>query len=77
MLATEPVKIANQALGYNLHYQLDSFVYYYNSNSSIYRGYCLYSEMEGTDSLKKIWAQAQKSWKELRCVLSVSFTTAP
>lgn len=60
VLATEPVKIANQALGYNLHYQLDSFVYYYNSNSSIYRGYCLYSEMEGTDSLKKIWAQARK-----------------
>jgi len=60
VLATEPVKIANQALGYNLHYQLDSFVYYYNSNSSIYRGYCLYSEMEGSDSLKKVWAQARK-----------------
>ncbi|HRG80926.1 MAG TPA: carboxypeptidase-like regulatory domain-containing protein [Chitinophagaceae bacterium] len=60
VLATEPVKIANHALGYNLHYQLDSFVYYYNTSSSIYRGYCLYSEMEGTDSLKKIWSQARK-----------------
>lgn len=61
VLATEPVKISNNALGYNLHYQLDSFVYYYSTNSSIYRGYCLYSEMEGTDSLKNIWAQARKN----------------
>lgn len=60
VLATEPVKIANHALGYNLHYQLDSFVYYYNNNSNIYRGYCLYSEMEGSDSLKKVWAAARK-----------------
>lgn len=61
VLATEPVKISNSALGYNLHYQLDSFVYYYNSNSSIYRGYCLYSEMEGSDSLKTVWAKARKN----------------
>lgn len=60
VLATEPVKISNAALGYNLLYQLDSFVYYYNSNSSIYRGYCLYSEMEGPDSLKKVWNTARK-----------------
>lgn len=60
VLATEPVKIANYALGYNLHYQLDSFVYYYNSNNNLYRGYCLYTEMEGSDSLKKVWAAARK-----------------
>lgn len=60
VLATEPVRIANKALGYNLSYQLDSFVYYYGNNTSIYRGYCLFSEMEGTDSLKKVWANARK-----------------
>ncbi|MGQ0737644.1 MAG: carboxypeptidase-like regulatory domain-containing protein [Bacteroidota bacterium] len=60
VLATEPVKIANHALGYNLHYQLDSFVYYYNSNSSTYRGYCLFTEMEGGDSLKTVRARARK-----------------
>lgn len=59
VLATEAVKIANTALGYNLHYQLDSFVYYYNTNTNMYRGYCLYSEMEGTDSLKTAWAKAR------------------
>jgi hypothetical protein len=56
VLATEPLQITNNALGYNLRYQLDSFVYYYNTNINSYRGYCLYTEMEGNDSLKKAWA---------------------
>lgn len=64
VLATEPVKIANNALGYNIQYQLDSFVYYYNTNGSIYRGYCLYSEMEGSDSMKTVWAKARKDTYE-------------
>ena len=55
VLATEPIQVSNKALGYDLHYQLDSFVYYYNSNINSYRGYCLFSEMEGGDSLKKVW----------------------
>lgn len=56
VLATEPIRISNEALGYNLQYQLDSFVYYYNTDVNLYRGFCLYSEMEGSDSLKKVWA---------------------
>ena len=56
VLATEPLQIENRALGYNLRYQLDSFIYYYNTAINSYRGYCLYSEMEGDDSLKKVWA---------------------
>lgn len=60
VLATEPLKILNNALGYELHYQLDSFVYYYGSNSSIYRGYCLFTELEGNDSLKTTWTAARK-----------------
>ncbi len=59
ILATDAVQIANKALGYNLRYQLDSFVYYYNTNINSYRGFCLYSEMEGTDSLKRVWAMAR------------------
>lgn len=55
VLTTEALQIENKALGYNLHYQLDSFVYFYNTESNSYRGYCLYSEMEGSDSLKKVW----------------------
>lgn len=56
VLATEPLQIANKALGYNLRYQLDSFVYFYNTDINSYRGYCLYTEMEGTDSLRRVWS---------------------
>ncbi|HMK25765.1 MAG TPA: carboxypeptidase-like regulatory domain-containing protein [Chitinophagaceae bacterium] len=59
VLATDMIQIANNALGYNLHYHLDSFVYYYNTNINSYRGFCLYSEMEGNDSLKKVWSAAR------------------
>jgi hypothetical protein len=55
VLATDPLQIENRALGYNLRYQLDSFIYYYNTDLNLYRGYCLYTEMEGEDSLKKEW----------------------
>jgi hypothetical protein len=55
VLTTEPLRITNNALGYSIRYQLDSFVYYYNTNSNIYRGYCFFNEMEGNDSLKRIW----------------------
>ncbi len=59
VLATDAVLIANKALGYNLRYQLDSFVYYYNTNINSYRGFCLYAEMDGTDSLKKAWSRVR------------------
>lgn len=55
VLATDPLIIENRALGYNLRYQLDSFVYNYNSDIVSYRGYCFYSEMEGSDSIKHVW----------------------
>ncbi|MEI9808480.1 MAG: carboxypeptidase-like regulatory domain-containing protein [Bacteroidota bacterium] len=55
VLATEPLQIENRALGYNMRFQLDSFMYHYNTDINLYRGYCLYSEMEGNDSLKKAW----------------------
>jgi len=56
VLATDPLQVENKALGYNMRYQLDSFVYYYNTNISLYKGYCLYTEMDGADSLKRQWA---------------------
>jgi hypothetical protein len=59
ILATDAIQIANKALGYNLRYQLDSFVYYYNTHTDSYRGFCLYSEMDGNDSLKKSWSAAR------------------
>jgi hypothetical protein len=61
VLATEPLQIENRALGYNIRYQLDSFIYFYNTSINSYRGYCLYSEMEGTDSLKRVWTSNRKN----------------
>ena len=59
VLATDAIQIVNNALGYNLRYQLDSFVYYYNTDINSYRGYCFYSEMEGSDSVKRVWNNAR------------------
>ncbi|RYY57749.1 MAG: carboxypeptidase-like regulatory domain-containing protein [Chitinophagaceae bacterium] len=56
VLATEPLQIENQALGYVMRYELDSFIYNYNNDINSYRGYCLYTQLEGSDSLKKVWA---------------------
>ncbi len=56
VLATEPLLISNKALGYSMRYQLDSFIYQYNTDINSYRGYCLYTEMEGNDSLRRVWA---------------------
>ena len=60
VLATEPIAISNKALGYNLRYQLDTFVYFYNTDINSYSGYCLFSEMEGTDTDKKKWLANRK-----------------
>jgi hypothetical protein len=55
ILATEPLQIANRSLGYDLRYELDSFVYYFKTDINSYRGQCLYSEMEGTPEEKQMW----------------------
>jgi hypothetical protein len=55
VLATEPLEISNDALGYNIRYQLDSFVYYYKTDLSSYRGTCFFTEKLGTVSTAMIW----------------------
>jgi len=44
VLATEPLLISNKALGYTLRYELDSFMYYYPTEISSYRGYSFFTE---------------------------------
>lgn len=53
VLATEPLQIQNKALGYNLRYQLDSFVHFFKTDMATYRGQCLYIPMEG-DSVQQM-----------------------
>ena len=51
--------ITNNALGYKIKYQLDSFVYAYNTRVSSYTGYPLFEEMPGD-------AGQQETWKKNR-----------
>ena len=60
VLATEPLQIANKALGYNLRYALDSFVYYNKTKLNSYKGNCLYQPMEGDETQQAAWAAARE-----------------
>ena len=62
ILATAPLEIVNDALGYTIKYQLDSFVHEYNTQVSLYTGNPLFQEMQSNDQ-----AQLEK-WKVARKV---------
>jgi len=55
VLATDPLVISNDALGYDIHYQLDSFVYHYKTDLSSYRGTCFFKEKLGIVSQAMVW----------------------
>ncbi len=59
VLATEPLRITNNALGYTLQYALDSFIYYNQTHLNSYRGNCFYTQMEGTEEQQKAWKEAR------------------
>ena len=60
VLAEQPLLISNRSLGYDLRYQLDSFVYYYKNNINSYRGNCLYTAMQGSAEDEKKWNENRK-----------------
>lgn len=62
VLAEEPVNIINKSLGYTIKYTLDSFVYDYNSNTSLYAGYALFEEIL-VDSATNWHAARMKAYK--------------
>lgn len=53
--AKEDVLVTNDALGYTVRYQLDSFSYDYNSNISQYTGYPFFIEKDTTEEVKDQW----------------------
>lgn len=55
VMAKEDVMIQNDALGYTIRYQLDSFSYDYNSNISQYTGYPFFIEKDSTPEAKEEW----------------------
>lgn len=55
--ATEPLTITNNALGYRIKYQLDSFVYDYTGNVGSYTGYPLFEYLDGSPDQQQTWKQ--------------------
>jgi hypothetical protein len=53
--AVSDLIVTNMALGYRIRYQLDSFVYDYNTNISSYTGYPFFEELQGTPEQQQIW----------------------
>src|SRR5579862_418737 len=53
--AATDLQIVNNALGYRIKYQLDSFVYDYTGKIGSYTGYPLFEEMTGTPDLLDVW----------------------
>lgn len=55
--ATEPLIVTNNALGYRIKYQLDSFVYDYTGNVGSYTGYPLFETLDGSPDQQQTWKQ--------------------
>ena len=53
--ATDALVITNNALGYKIKYQLDSFVYEYTTSVSSYTGYPLFEKLQGTPEQEATW----------------------
>ena len=53
ILADQPLQFVNEALGYNIKYALDSFVYDYDRQITTYMGYPLFEEIQSSDSSQK------------------------
>jgi hypothetical protein len=62
VITKAPLEIVNDALGYTIKYQLDSFVHEYNTGVSLYTGYPLFQEMQSTDAAQlEKWNTARKT----------------
>lgn len=55
VLAREDLVVRNDALGYLIRYQLDSFTYDYNSNISQYTGYPFFIDRDTSPEVKDAW----------------------
>jgi hypothetical protein len=53
--ATDQLIVTNNALGYRIKYQLDSFVYDYGGNVGSYTGYPLFESLDGSPDQQSTW----------------------
>lgn len=61
VLATEPLQIQNNSLGYTLRYELDSFVHFFKTDINSYRGKCLFLPIQADSQQTIHWAAARKA----------------
>jgi hypothetical protein len=54
--AEDRIVIVNNALGYKIQYELDSFIYDYTTKFSAYVGVAFYTELDSTQEQQTIWA---------------------
>ncbi|MEP6615625.1 MAG: carboxypeptidase-like regulatory domain-containing protein, partial [Ginsengibacter sp.] len=57
VLAGDPLIVANNALGYNIRFAIDSFTYEYNTGFNQFIGYPLFEEMQGSPEQQVVWQQ--------------------
>ncbi len=58
--ATEPLIVKNNAFGYNIKYELDSFTHEYKTEVSTYSGYPLFENMQGDSAQMQQWQAARR-----------------
>jgi hypothetical protein len=58
--AFEPLIIVNKALGYTIHYQLETFSYNFNSHYLIFQGYPFFERQKGSSGKMKRWENRRK-----------------
>jgi hypothetical protein len=51
--ASAPVEIRNDALGYKIKYELDSFTYNYTTQTTLFTGYPLFEELKAVDDTQQ------------------------
>ena len=60
VLADSALLISNNALGYNIRYNLDSFLFMYKTDLCSYRGFAFYEEKTSTEDSVKRWKSNRK-----------------
>jgi hypothetical protein len=55
IMADTPLFISNDALGYNIQYNLDSFLFMYKTDLCSYRGFSFYQEKTGPADSMRLW----------------------
>jgi hypothetical protein len=60
VLADSALIISNNALGYNIRYNLDSFLFMYKTDLCSYRGFAFYEERTASEDSMKTWKANRK-----------------